>query len=91
MKKKLLFVSLLMLLKTVSFGQISQTNEIEPNNSFSTANEFLKNDLTTASLGSGDVVDFYGIEFNYNANLYIQFEVTNTAAQKALTSHYLIA
>ncbi|MEI2737772.1 MAG: hypothetical protein V9F01_03195 [Chitinophagaceae bacterium] len=60
----------------ISFGQ---STEVEPNNSFGTADELLINDPTDASLGAGDTVDYHGLHFNYNANFYLVLTATNTA------------
>ncbi len=71
------FFSVIFIIATrfISFGQSS---EVEPNNSFSTASPLVLNDYTTASLGGGDVIDYHGIDFNYNANFYLVLEITNT-------------
>lgn len=75
--KKVSFFFFIIFTQLTSFGQSS---EVEPNNSFSTADELLINDPTDASLGGGDTVDYHGLHFNYNANFYLVLTATNTAS-----------
>ncbi|MBL0305186.1 MAG: hypothetical protein IPQ25_03860 [Chitinophagaceae bacterium] len=73
------FFSVIFIIATrfISFGQSS---EVEPNNSFSTASPLVLNDYTTASLGGGDDIDLHGVDFSYNANFYLELEITNTGS-----------
>ena len=75
--KKFCLSIFVILTQLISYGQSS---EVEPNNSFSTADELLINDPTDANLGGGDTVDYHGLHFNYNANFYLVLTATNTAA-----------
>ncbi len=77
MKKIIISAILILFIQFISFGQ---SNEVEPNNSFNTADDLLINDPTTASLGGGDTVDYHALHFNYNANFYLVLEATNTAS-----------
>ena len=78
-KRQRFFLSaiLIVAIQFISFGQSS---EVEPNNSFSTASPLVLNDYTTASLGGGDDIDYHGVDFSYNANFYLELEITNTGS-----------
>ncbi|MBK9937782.1 MAG: hypothetical protein IPP02_05205 [Chitinophagaceae bacterium] len=77
MRRFFLSAILIVAIQFISFGQSS---EVEPNNSFSTASPLVLNDYTTASLGGGDDIDYHGVDFSYNANFYLELEITNTGS-----------
>lgn len=82
MKRTFLATIFFFLIQAVVTGQSSES---EPNNSFTTASGLLSNDLTTATLGGGDVVDYHGLHFNYNASLHVMLEITNTGSDGTQT------
>src|SRR5690606_3973196 len=57
-----------------------QSGETEPNNSFTTANEIFVYDQVEGTIGGGDAEDYHLLDFNYNGDLNINLELTNTGS-----------
>ena len=79
--KKFILAAIFICLQIFVFGQ----SETEPNDTYQTASEVLENEVTTASLGSGDIVDYHLLDFDYqllkhDGNLNIVLEITNTGS-----------
>ncbi len=65
------------------FLAFAQTAETEPNNNFTTANSFPFAEEFTGTITAGDTVDFFGIDFQYDANFYMYVEVTNNGGSSS--------
>ncbi|MBL0180931.1 MAG: hypothetical protein IPP96_01075 [Chitinophagaceae bacterium] len=74
---KKIFLSILLAV-SVQFFSFGQSNEVEPNNSYATANLIAAGVERTASLDGGDTVDYHKLYFNSNANFQLTLEATNT-------------
>ena len=77
MNKIFYLTTFLVLVNNASF---CQSGETEPNNSFTTANEIFVYDQVEGTIGGGDAEDYHLLDFNYNGDLNINLELTNTGS-----------
>lgn len=78
MKKFFLLLSVLYISATAS-GQ----SESEPNNTFATADLFDQGVDFTASVGNGDAIDYFRLNYLSNRNFYLLVEATNISGGDA--------
>lgn len=74
MKKFCLSIAIF-LIQLISYGQSS---EVEPNNTFNTADDFFLNDQIAGDFAGTDTVDYHKLNFNYHGNFQLHLQVTNT-------------
>lgn len=77
MNKIFYLATLLVLVNNASF---CQSGETEPNNSFTTANAIFAYDQVEGTIGGGDAEDYHSLDFNYNGEININLELTNTGS-----------
>lgn len=70
-----IYVSIIILF--VQLTVFGQTPESEPNNTFATADLFDFNDVFSASVGNGDAIDYFRLNYLSNRNFYLLVEATN--------------
>ena len=78
--KKVCLSIFVILIQLISFGQGSES---EPNNSFATADLFDFNDIFTASVGNGDAIDYFRLNYLSSRNFYLLVEATNISGNDA--------